>query len=658
MGKRNSLEWKHLFESEEFEKAYTYDGTDLGYTLNNESTCFKVWAPTADEVALNLYQSGEKDADDKIKTMPMQKADKGVWQIEVDEHLKNVYYTYTITANGETNETQDVYSKACGANGHRSMVADLSDTNPEGWQDDAYRYDVSCLPVIYELHVKDFSFAESSGIPKAFRGKYKAFTIDGTTLFGKGEKPTCMAYLKELGITHVHILPSYDFGSVDEVKDFDTTFNWGYDPENYNVPEGSYATDAADGLVRIREFKEMVQALHKAGIGVIMDVVYNHTYSTNSSFQRTVPYYYYRVNEDGSLSNGSICGNDTASERSMYRNFMVQSVCYWAKEYHIDGFRFDLMGLHDVETMNAIRAALDALPGGEHILMYGEPWAGGPTAMKEGSIQALKKNCTLLNERIAFFNDDTRDVIKGSVFYEEKPGFVNGSQKEGQALLLKSAVQAWCGGEGGYQPANPGQVISYVSAHDNWTLWDKLNYTLKENPDFKEKDEEILAANRFAAGIYFTCLGAVFFQAGEEAARTKLGEGDSFKSPPQLNALDWERMYQFEDLMTYYKGLIAMRRNCGQYMIRDEEAVESIHFYAADNGCVAFSVDAADTRDKYTRLWVVYARDVKNVQLPAAKRVVLCDGTHVLKKPTKVKNLKKVPICPNGVTIFGEEWDA
>ena len=664
--KKTSLEWKKLFESEQFEREYFYNGNDLGYTLTENDTEFKIWAPTAEKVVLNLYESGNVNEGGCIMQLPMEKAEKGVWKVSAGKSMENKYYTYTVTANGETQETQDVNSVACGANGKRSMVVDLGKTNPENWQEDSYVYETSRQPVIYELHIKDFSFKESSGIPKEYRGKYKAFTISDSTLNGAGVKPTCLAYLKTLGITHIHLLPTFDFGSVEETDNFDTQFNWGYDPENYNVPEGSYATDAKDGRVRIREFKEMVQAIHNAGFGVIMDVVYNHTYSLDSCFQKTVPYYYYRINEDGSMSNGSICGNDTASERAMYRKFMVDSVVYWAKEYHINGFRFDLMGLHDVETMNAIRKALDELPNGKNILMYGEPWAGGPTAMKPGTVPALKKNVEFLDERIAIFNDDTRDAIKGSVFYEERPGFVNG--KAGLEQEIASSVCSWCGKSEDYKPKGPGQIISYVSAHDNWSLWDKLNYTLREDPDFTKKDEEILQTNKFAAGIYMTCLGAMFFQAGEEAGRTKLGIGDSYSSPPHLNALDWERMYEFEDLIEYYRGLLNIRKNSTRYMRKDMDAVSGIQFHKVGDGCVAFSVEASEKEEPWKRLWVVYTtkagvdvlgevNEQKVLTLPKAKRVLLSNGKEILKTPITIESTELIPVCAGGVTILGEMWD-
>lgn len=657
MGAKTPLEWKHIFETEAFEAKYAYAGKDLGVTLGEGETTFKVWAPTAGAVSLNLYQSGDEKAEDQICTIPMEKEGSSVWEISVRENLKNRYYTYTVTVDGETHKTQDVYARACGVNGKRSMVVDLADTNPKGWQEDAYVYDEALLPVIYEVHVKDFSYAESSGIPKMYRGKYKAFTVEDSTLYGKGEKRTCLSYLKELGITHVHLLPCYDFGSVDESKEEDSQFNWGYDPVNYNVPEGSYATDARDGRVRIKEFKEMVMALHRAGIGVIMDVVYNHTFALDSCFQRTVPYYYYRVNEDGSLSNGSACGNDTASERVMFRRYMIDSVCYWAKEYHIDGFRFDLMGLHDVETMNEIRRALDELPGGRHILMYGEPWAAADTAMKAGAVPAVKKNVEQLHERIAIFNDDTRDTVKGSVVKDTEPGFVNGGVDLESRIC--SGVLAWCDGKGGYHPKSPGQTISYVSAHDNWTLWDKLCYTLQKKPDFAGSDERIIQACRFACGIIMTSLGAVFMQAGEEAGRTKCGIGDSYNSSPELNALDWERMYRLEGLMEYYRGMLSIRKNFSGYWRRDGKMPDAVRFHHCQKGCVAFSFGAWSRDDRWQRLWVVYStRETPyRLTLPKAKRMLLADGKSVLSQPAGEADEKDyVQIETAGVTVFGELW--
>ncbi|MDO4332850.1 MAG: type I pullulanase [Eubacteriales bacterium] len=628
-GKRTPLQWKELFESEQFAQEYFYEGDDLGAAYEPEQTVFKVWAPTAERVELKLYKTGsdQEPGSGILRQMPMARGEKGVWQAAVKGDMAGVYYTYLVTADKETKECADIYGRACGVNGQRSMVADLAATNPDGWEQEHVALQTEKnpkSPVIYEVHVKDFSNDGHSGVPSGYRGKFKAFTCMQTGLDGDLSKPTCVAYLKKLGITHVHLLPMYDYGSVDEA-DSAEQFNWGYDPVNYNVPEGSYSTDPFHGEVRIRECKEMIQALHSAGIRVVMDVVYNHTYSPDSWFQRTVPYYYYRLNEDGSFSNGSVCSNDTASERPMYRKFMTDSVVYWAKEYHLDGFRFDLMGLHDTETMNAIRKALNELPYGEQILMYGEPWAGGPTAMASGFQQAVKANVELLDEKIAIFNDDTRDSIKGSVFFAGEPGFVNG--KEGMEDKIRSSVLAWCDQKGGYRPHGPGQVISYVSAHDNYTLWDKLCLTKCGEPDFRKRDEAVLVQNRLAAGIYFTCLGIPFFQAGEEGARTKLGISDSYCSSAGINQLDWTRIYEYNDLVEYYAGLIALHQDFSIWKNDGMEALDRIRFLDAPKGTVAFCL-AGTAADKWKELAVIYnaGRENADIGLPEGCWRMITEG--------------------------------
>lgn len=617
---------EQLFDSKEFAKKYHYDGKDLGASYTKEKTIFKVWAPTAEQVKLCLYQDGTSAA--CIDGQLMEQEEQGVWSACVEKDLEGVYYTYQVTIDKETKETQDIYGKACGVNGTRSMVIDLEKTNPEGWKEDSFSVRGKVVPAIYELHIKDFSSDPHSGVTKEHRGKYLAFTEDGTTLDEKGEFSTGISYLKELGISHIHLLPTFDFASVDESKPLDDQFNWGYDPLNYNVPEGGYATDAADGHVRIREFKQMVQAIHRAGLGVVMDVVYNHTYNTDSAFQKTVPDYYYRLEEDGTFANGSICGNDTASERYMYRKFMIESVCYWAKEYHIDGFRFDLMGLHDVDTMNEIRKALDQLPDGKEILMYGEPWRGEVSPMINDAIPALKKNIAYLDERIAIFNDDTRDTIKGHVFYEGEPGYVNGNPKLGKQI--PSCVLAWCDGEGGYQPKNPGQTISYVSAHDNFTLWDKLNFTLFEKPDFYEKREDVLQLNRMAAGIVMTSLGIPFFQAGEEFARTKNGIEDSYNTESAINQLDWTRAQEYKELVEYYKGLLTVRKHFLALSSKDNKVLANFTFYdTKPEEMIAFSVRGIQAKeDWWEELLVIYQNEErdKKFELPEGSWQLLCDG--------------------------------
>ena len=648
--KRAPSEWRALFYSEQFETEFFYGGDDLGAVYSPEKTGFALWAPTAEAVSLRLYKKGSavEGAEKPFETIEMHKGEKGVWRAEKTGDLDGIYYTFLVTADGQQRETADPYAKAAGVNGRRSMVVDLQKAAPQGWESERTALDEklreeargnrtgSTAPVIWEVHVKDFSYDERCGVPEGYRGKYKAFTCENTGLDGNPEKPTCVEWLKWLGVTHVQILPMYDYGSVDEAGE-DGQFNWGYDPVNYNVPEGSYSTDAFHGAVRIKECREMIQALHRAGIRVVMDVVFNHTYDTDSCFQRTVPYYFYRQNEDGSWSDGSACGNDTASERRMYRKYIVDSVCFWAKEYHVDGFRFDLMGLHDVETMNLIRRALDELPGGRDIMMYGEPWAAGATAMQPGNVQAVKANAELLDTRIGFFNDDIRDSIKGSVFFPKKAGFVNG--KPGMEDKIRSSVLGWCDKKGGYALSSPLQSVSYVSAHDNYTLWDKLVYTQRdidltegdigemecsaENLFFTAREERLLSQNRLAAGIYFTCLGTVFLQAGEEGARTKRGEGNSYNLSPRLNRIDWGRMYENRELAEFYRGLILLRKNFAGWQESGLSVMERIHFPGTPEGTAAFEFG-----DEEGSLFVIYnASDIpQKILLPEGKWQLLTDG--------------------------------
>ena len=480
-------------------------------------------------------------------------------------------------------------------------MVDLSRTNPPGFESDRAPRD--CRErIVYELHIKDFSYDVKSGVPGEYRGKYKAFTVDGTG----GDYPTCMEYLKRLGVTHVQLLPFFDYGSVDEAGD-ERQFNWGYDPVNYNVPEGSYATDPNDGIVRIRECKEMIQALHENGIGVIMDVVYNHTHQEDSWLQRMVPGYYYRYQEDGSLSNGSACGNDIAAGRSMVDNYIADSVMYWAKEYHIDGFRFDLMGLLTVELMNRIRRELDAEFGPGKKMMYGEPWSAADSPMEKGTRAAQKGNAGFLDDGVGIFCDDTRDVIKGSVFQGTEPGFVNGGTGLETAIL--QAVTGWKDGGACFEPKSCRQIINYVSAHDNFTLWDKLVLSMhRDKPDFDRKHEDVLAANKLAAFIYFTCQGNIFLQAGEEFGRTKHGEGNSYRSSPELNMLDWSRTVEYGELVEYYKGLIRLRKRLPGVCDKSPEAVSRISCGRIHGeGVVSFLVDNRAPADSpWEELFIVY----------------------------------------------------
>ncbi len=588
-----------FFASEEFDRKFRYDGKDLGACCTDGRTVFKVWSPFAERIELRLYKDGITE--ESYLRRQMQADEKGVWKLEFPENLHGINYDYTVRIDGKDTRTADPYATGCNCNGGRSMVVDLSRTNPPGFEADRAPEDCG-ERIIYELHIKDFSYDAESGIPGEYRGKYKAFTVKGTG----GTYPTCVEYLKRLGITHVHLLPFFDYGSVDEAGD-ERQFNWGYDPVNYNVPEGSYATDANDGVVRIRECKEMIQALHENGIRVIMDVVYNHTHQADSWLQRMVPGYYYRYREDGSLANGSACGNDIAAGRSMVDNYIADSVMYWAKEYHMDGFRFDLMGLLTVELMNRIRAELDAEFGPGEKLLYGEPWSADDSPMEKGTRAAQKGNAGYLNEGIGIFSDDTRDVIKGSVFYAGEPGFVNGGSGLETAVL--HAVTGWKNGGACFKPKSCGQIINYVSAHDNFTLWDKLVLSMhREKADFDRKYDDVLAANKLAAFIYFTCQGNLFLQAGEEFGRTKLGEDNSYCSSPELNMLRWNRTVEYGDLVSYYKGLIRLRKQLPGLCDKSAAAAKRIlDGRVQGDGVVSFQVDNRDIQpSQWDELLVVY----------------------------------------------------
>lgn len=597
-------EWKQMFESREFEEKYTYAGNDLGAVYEKEKTTFKVWAPTAEKVMLHLYTAGStgEAGEKELLQVEMKKREQGIYEKQVKGDLHGVYYTFSVTVDGETRETGDIYAKAAGVNGKRSMVVDLEKTNPKGWEEDTHVFHPLGKTWVWEVHIGDFSNDPASGVREEYRGKYLAFT-ENTTLNQDGVHPTCVNYLKELGITHVHLLPSFDYGSVDESKC--DTFNWGYDPVNYNVPEGSYATDAFHGEVRIREFKEMVAALHKAGISVVMDVVYNHTHSLDSFFNATVPYYYYRTWEDGTYSDGSACGNDTASDRAMFRKYMMDSVLHWVQEYHVDGFRFDLMGLHDTQTMNEIRKALNELEDGEQIFLYGEPWSAGPSALKGSESFATKEAMKKLAEGIAVFNDDTRDAVKGPYDKLEVPGFVNG--KKGLEEKIKRGIQGLFDEKEKVQPVSPAQLLNYVSAHDNSTLWDKLVDSVKQDQDYETRHEDLLAMNKLAAAIVQFSAGIPFMQAGEEAGRTKQGEDNSYNLSKELNRLDWNRMYKFQDLISYYKGLHEVRNQFSGFYDLSEKARTRQHFYEnLSEGIIAYEMEGIRGTDQWEKVVVIF----------------------------------------------------
>lgn len=543
---------KRWFDSAEFEKKYHCDAP-LGAWLDKAGTHFALWAPTTSQVVLNLYADGGTSA--AIRSVPMKKGERGLWVHEDASLLDGIYYDYDVTVDGKTSRTQDPYAKACGVNGLRGMVVDLAATNPNGWLKDK----APAKPaedVIYEIHVKDFSWDAHSGVPEELRGKFGALTLNGTTLDGKGECPTCINHVKQLGATHIQLMPVYDYGSVDEAGDPEA-FNWGYDPVNYNVPEGSYASDAQHGEVRIRELKEAIMALHHNGFRVIMDVVYNHTYYLKEScLFKAVPWYYYRQNEDGTASNGSGCGSEIASERSMVSRYILDSLLYWAEEYHIDGFRFDLMGMLDVPLMNRIQQEMDKRFGKGEKLLYGEPWAGGECHTRPGTELAHKGNMKQLDPAIGAFCDNTRDAVKGSVMDEGSRGFVNGGGLVDSQLTR--CVCAWAGVHGDF--AAPSQTITYLSSHDDWTLWDKLICTMDKSRSFTGFDERVIRANKLAFAMLAGCQGHLFMLSGEEFGRTKQGVKNSYNSPVDINRMDWQRCQKNHTLVEYYRGLIALRK--------------------------------------------------------------------------------------------------
>ncbi len=648
--KRLSTEYKNrkeYFDSPEFREAYHCDAP-LGSFCFGGGTVFRLWAPTAERVTLRLYREGA--GGEPLWEPDLLPGERGLWTAEVAENLDGVYYDYLVTVDGVCRPTADPYARACGLNGERSMVIDLRGTDPAGWVEDrapAKKPET----VIYEVHVKDFSWDPASGVRPEWRGKFLALTQEGTTLNGDGLHPTCLDYLKDLRVTHIQLMPSFDYGSVDEGGAPDQ-FNWGYDPVNYNVPEGSYSTDPARGQVRIREMKEMVMALHRAGIRVVMDVVYNHTYRLDSWLWRTVPWYYCRQNEDGTPSNGSGCGCDLASERSMCAKYILDSVLYWAEEYHIDGFRFDLMGLLDVELMNRIRRALDRRFGRGEKLMLGEPWSAGGTAARPGTALCDKGHLWDLDSNVAAFCDNTRDAVKGDLSRPDARGFVNGGGLD--AGRLACCVRGWAGS--GLPHRAPSQTVSYLSAHDDWTLWDRLVCTGDRRRRFDARHPRLMRQNRLAAAINFTCQGHLFLLSGEEFARTKGGIKNTYCSPPDVNRMDWTRAWENRELVEYYKGLIALRMELPGLCDKSPQASERIsNVRAPAPDCAAMEVDNTGGDSPWRRLFLAYnaGKTAVPLALPEGRWYLLADGKSSTKRRLKAV-AGTVVLPPVSAMIFAQ----
>lgn len=640
-----------------------YSGNDLGASYSKKATTFKVWSPNAASVRVNIFEHGSDNEGDAgsimSRAMSLDKT-TGVWSVTINGDLLNKYYTYSVTHGKTTKETADVYAKACGVNGQRSMVVDLSTTNPDGWKNDKHvlvknQTDAS----VWEISVADFSSSESSGVSEANRGKYLAFTEEGTTVNGvQGASSTCVDYLKKLGVKYVQIMPFYDFGSVDESKNIMDQYNWGYDPVNYNCPEGSYSTNPKKGEVRIKECKQMIQALHNAGIGVIMDVVYNHTYTSDSWLQRTVPNYYYRMNNDGTFSNGSGCSNDTASEHLMFRKYMIDSVTYWASEYHIDGFRFDLMGLHDVTTMNSIRTALDNLyadGSGSQILMYGEAWDMA-TNCDEGTVLASQKNLKQLSDRIGAFDDTIRDAIKGSTGGTDGAFVQEGSRRAN----LKTGIAGQSDITTGWANV-PSQCVTYASCHDNLCLYDKLvGSVYGADGKYRKRYEDLVAMNKLSAAIVITSQGIPFSLGGEEFCRSKDGDENSYASSRKENMLDWENVDLYSDVIEYYRGLYKIRDAFAAFSDSTAATANSLTYLSdVPKGVMGYTINNTES-GKWSQMCVIFngSDSAQNVTAKGDWVVLADNKTAGLRNIKNVTNSVKVEAHSAVIMVDTKSYDS
>ena len=576
-----SIQANTVYASKRFAKEFTYTGKDLGATWTANGTTFKVWAPTAEAVRVALYVGGTAGTDDRIEVIPMTRLAAGVWKASADGNRHGQYYTYLVKRSGEEVEAVDPYARTTGVNGHRGMIIDLNSTNPKGWDKDRNPNPLKSYTdaILYELHVRDFSIDETSGVSPANRGKYLAFTENGTKT--PSGAPTCMDYLKGLGITHLHLLPVYDYGSVDESRLNEPQFNWGYDPVNYNTPEGSYSTDPYHGEVRVAEFKQMVKALHDNGISVVMDVVYNHVFEAGSfCFNRIVPGYFSRTLADGSYSNGSGCGNDTASERAMVRKFIVESIVYWKEQYHIDGFRFDLVGLLDGDTINALVDAVHEKS--PDVIFYGEGWTMD-TAVEPGNFMATQPNA-YRTPKFAYFSDNIRNLLAGD--NGRTKGFVSGLTGEEDKLFhCFCGDTPWC--------PRPTQTVNYVSCHDNYTLMDKLITSCGDGDR-----QALIRSNKLAAAIYMTAQGIPFIHAGEEWLREKLDESgkhieNSYNASDYVNKIRWNLIEKKEnaEAIAYYKGLIELRKaHAALRLTTKEDVAANVEYRWITNEVLLFNI--------------------------------------------------------------------
>ncbi|MFI5128944.1 MAG: type I pullulanase [Chitinophagales bacterium] len=583
-----------------------YNGNDLGLTYSAKKSSFRIWSPPADNAQLLIYKDGVTETTSQI--IQMKKDIAGTWTAVLTGDHKGKFYAFRVHIDNKwLNAVPDPYAKVVGVNGKRAMIVDLKQTNPPGgrWGSDvspAFKQPTDA--VIYELHVRDASIAANSGIKN--KGKFLGLTETGT----KNQEgfSTGIDHLKELGVTHVHLLPFYDFFSIDETKLNTPQYNWGYDPLNYNAPEGSYSTNPYDGVTRIKEFKELIMTFHQNGLRVVMDAVYNHTMLTeNSYFNQLVPGYYYRQTSDGKFSNATACGNETASERAMMRKFMLESVKFWVQEYHIDGFRFDLMGVHDIATMNLISKELHKIK--PDILLYGEGWTAGACPLPD-SLRALKANASKL-DHIAVFSDDIRDGIKGSVFENRDRGFASG--KPGMEESIKFGVVASCRHtQVDYSKVNyskapyaaqPYNTITYAECHDNHVLWDKLAISAKDASEAQRKE-----MHKLALSIVLTSQGISFLHAGTEFLRSKKGNDNSFNAGDSINAIDWNLKTKNKDVFDCIKSLIKLRKEHPAFRMTTAKQIDdNIRFMDNSSpGVIVYTINGVAVNDVYKRIMVIY----------------------------------------------------
>lgn len=617
-----------VIRSEEFDNLFYYSGNDLGNIYTPQYTNFRVWAPTASEAKLVTYKKWSDKTGTEIN---MQQGEKGTWTAELKGNQKGLFYTYKVKIGDKWTEAVDPYVRAASVNGDKGVVVNLEDTNPKKWKANKKpKFKNPEDAIIYELHVRDLSIQPESGIKQ--RGKYLGVTEKGTK--GPEGVKTGLDHIKDLGVTHVQFLPIFDYASVNEETLNEPQYNWGYDPKNFNVPEGSYSTNPYEPTVRITELKQMVQTLHDNNLRVVMDVVYNHMYNAaESNFHKLVPGYYYRYNEDGTFANGTGVGNDTASERKMMRKFMIDSVAYWAKEYNLDGFRFDLMGIHDYETMNEIRKAVNQID--PSIILHGEGWDLNTPLAAE--LKANQKNAEKM-KGIAHFNDNIRDGLKGSVFEEKENGFVNG--KQNMEDRIKKGITAGIDYDTNlstYQ--DPEQVLTYVEAHDNHTLWDKLELT---NPDDSEEVRKQM--HKLSSSILLTSQGIPFLHAGQEFMRTKYGDHNSYKSPDSINQMDWLRRATFNNEVDYMKGLIELRKKYSAFQMTSAEQIKThVSFIDAPKNTVAYIIEG--NKHEYFTVAHNANREAVEITLPSkGPWKVLVDDKQAGSKPLYVVHDNKIKV--------------